>query len=96
MTDQQTTSETQPQTPHSGNGSELSGLVSNDVCAKCGEDKQQATCWNCGGEGRTHHDCGEDTCCCLYPHDNVVCDICDGNGDYMVCPHCYPDSFDDC
>lgn len=22
------------------------------------------TCWICGGAGG-HHDCGEDTCCCL-------------------------------
>ncbi len=37
-------------------------------------------CWNCGGEGYSDHDCGEDTCCCLHPEDNVVCDICHGNG----------------
>lgn len=35
-------------------------------------------CWNCGGEGFTHHDCGEDTCCCLEPEDNVICDTCMG------------------
>ena len=37
-------------------------------------------CWNCGGEGYSHHDCGEDCCCCLSPYDNVRCDICDGKG----------------
>ena len=37
-------------------------------------------CWQCGGEGVTHHDCGEDTCCCLNPEDNVRCDICYGKG----------------
>ena len=37
-------------------------------------------CWNCCGEGVMDHDCDEDTCCCLYPYDNVPCDICDGNG----------------
>jgi hypothetical protein len=37
-------------------------------------------CWSCGGAGFSHHDCGEDTCCCLHPEDNVVCDICDGKG----------------
>lgn len=36
-------------------------------------------CWNCI-EGLTGHDCGEDTCCCLHPEDNVVCDICNGEG----------------
>lgn len=37
-------------------------------------------CWNCGGEGFSSHDCGEDTCCCLHPEDNVVCDVCEGKG----------------
>ncbi len=41
-------------------------------------------CWNCGGEGTDGHDCGEDTCCCLYPEDNVTCDICKGKGGW---PH---------
>lgn len=36
-------------------------------------------CTNCN-DGFTHHSCGEDTCCCLYPEDNVVCDICRGKG----------------
>lgn len=36
-------------------------------------------CWNCE-EGYSHHDCGEDTCCCLYPENNVRCDICRGRG----------------
>jgi hypothetical protein len=43
----------------------------------CGD---YVTCWQCGGEGYSHHDCGEDTCCCLHPHDNVRCDICEGKG----------------
>lgn len=38
------------------------------------------TCWQCGGEGTDGHDCGEDTCCCLNPYDNVVCDVCEGKG----------------
>lgn len=37
-------------------------------------------CWNCGGERYSHHDCGEDTCWCLYPKDNVLCDVCNGKG----------------
>lgn len=37
-------------------------------------------CWNCGGEGYSHHDCGEDCCACLEPEDNVRCDICHGKG----------------
>lgn len=42
-------------------------------------------CENCGGDGVTSHDCGEDTCCCLYPEDNVACDICLGTGCFEVC-----------
>lgn len=41
-------------------------------------------CWKCGGEGYSHHDCGEDCCACLYPEDNVRCDICEGKGGWMV------------
>lgn len=38
-------------------------------------------CWNCT-DGYSHHDCGEDTCCCVEPEDNVVCDVCQGAGDW--------------
>lgn len=41
-------------------------------------------CWNCGGEGYSHHDCGEDTCFCLMPEDNVICDICNGVGGWYL------------
>ena len=40
-------------------------------------------CWNCGGNAYVDHDCGEDICCCLYPDDNVVCDICNGFGGWI-------------
>ena len=67
--------------------------VSDDVC-DCGCEKEHVTCWNCGGEGG-FHDCFDDTCCCL-DKDSITddCDICEGNGGYLVCPSCYPDSFD--
>lgn len=42
-------------------------------------------CENCGGEGVSGHDCGEDACCCLYPEDNMPCDICDGEGGWWEC-----------
>lgn len=41
-------------------------------------------CWDCGGEGVTHHDCGEDTCCCLNPVDNVRCETCNGDGGWYL------------
>ena len=49
---------------------------------------ERVDCENCGGEGFTNHDCGEDTCCCLEPEDNVECDVCDGEGSYWACPKC--------
>ena len=41
-------------------------------------------CWNCGGDGFSYHDCGEDTCCCLEPEDNVTCDVCMGMGGWQA------------
>jgi hypothetical protein len=41
------------------------------------------SCWQCMGDGGWH-DCGEDCCCCLEPELNVVCDECDGEGEYDV------------
>jgi hypothetical protein len=54
-------------------------------CARCGGEVESVNCWNCGGEGYSHHDCGEDSCCCLYPEDNVTCDACQGNGFFLHC-----------
>lgn len=66
-----------------------------EACERCGHAKWWADCWNCGGEGFSHHDCGEDCCCCLNPEDNVLCDICEGAGGFKVCAHCHPESFND-
>jgi hypothetical protein len=41
-------------------------------------------CRACGGEGVSSHDCGEDSCCCECPEDNVVCDTCGGDGVVLV------------
>lgn len=54
-------------------------------CARCGSSVEYVACANCGGEGYSHHDCGEDCCCCLYPEDNVVCDWCRGTGGSHHC-----------
>lgn len=59
----------------------------NWLCAYCMELKERVEehnadwqeCWNCS-DGFTGHDCGEDCCACLEPEDNVICDICDGDG----------------
>ena len=56
-------------------------------CTVCGSDVLWVDCENCE-DGYSHHDCGEDTCCCLDPLPNVVCDWCDGKGGWYVCLHC--------
>ena len=43
------------------------------------------TCWACGGEGVDGHDCGDDSCCCAFPEDNLTCAVCDGEGSWPVC-----------
>lgn len=54
-------------------------------CARCGGSVDYEDCWQCGGEGVDHHDCGEDCCCCAFPEDNVQCDNCMGEGGWRVC-----------
>jgi len=61
-----------------------------DDCDKCHNEKSWRDCWNCE-EGFSYHDCGEDTCCCLYPKDNVRCDVCEGKGGFYVCDLCHPE-----
>ena len=41
-------------------------------------------CEHCD-DGYSGHDCGEDTCCCADPIDNVVCDICRGECGWWTC-----------
>lgn len=36
-------------------------------------------CWTCGGSGELPHDCMDDTCCCVDPHEGV-CHACGGTG----------------
>jgi hypothetical protein len=66
----------------------------DQVCEKCQNEKSWRDCWNCGGDGFSDHDCGDDSCCCLFPEDNVECDICSGEGGFRVCDLCYPE--DEC
>lgn len=57
-------------------------------CKQCGSDVMWVDCENCGGEGFSDHDCGEDSCCCLHPENNVVCDWCNGEGGHYKCSYC--------
>ena len=43
-------------------------------CSQCDPDYR----------GRSYHDCGEDSCCCLDPEPNVICDTCDGKGGWYI------------
>lgn len=43
-------------------------------------DMDYEACWDCGGTGYTHHDCGEDCCACRHPEDNVPCETCGTTG----------------
>lgn len=40
-------------------------------------------CDVCGGEGVDGHECGEDTCACAWPEDNMPCSNCGGEGGWM-------------
>jgi hypothetical protein len=64
--------------------------VATKTCEKCGYEKSWRDCYNCD-EGFSSHDCGEDSCCCLEPEDNVECDICNGKGGWLACALCTPE-----
>jgi hypothetical protein len=57
----------------------------DNQCARCGSSLYFVECDNCSGDGLSSHDCGEDTCCCLDPEDNVTCDWCLGSGGHWQC-----------
>jgi hypothetical protein len=54
------------------------------ICSECDSEAEWVACDQCE-EGYSDHDCGEDTCCCLNPESNVVCDTCEGKGGWWVC-----------
>jgi len=57
----------------------------DSMCSFCGSSVHWEDCDQCGGTGYNGHECGEDTCCCLDPEDNVTCDYCDGKGGHYHC-----------
>lgn len=67
----------------------------NAMCQTHQREKESVHCWNCGGDGYSDHDCGDDCCCCLDPEPNVPCDICLGKGALLLCPLCAPAAFED-
>lgn len=55
------------------------------ACPTCHDSLSWEDCHECGGEGVSRHDCGDDTCCCLYPDDDEPCDTCGGHGGWYRC-----------
>ena len=54
-------------------------------CARCGSTLAFNHCGVCDGEGVEGHECGEDSCCCAYPEDNLPCGACGGAGVFPDC-----------
>lgn len=54
-------------------------------CGRCGSSIAFDECWQCGGSGYYGHDCMEDSCCCEFPDEDEICDICNADGTF---PHC--------
>lgn len=64
--------------------------VHEDPCPSCGGEVYYRLCDQCE-DGFSHHDCGEDCCCCADPENNVPCDICRGKGYLLWCSACGKD-----
>lgn len=60
-------------------------MIPDVECGHCGAEMEWIECEKCGGEGVVGHDCGEDSCCCIDPEDNVPCDICNLAGGWHAC-----------
>lgn len=66
------------------------GEQGEPTCAACGAEMGHVHCERCDGDGVTGHDCGEDSCPCVDPEDNLRCDVCDGEGGWWRCYVCSP------
>jgi hypothetical protein len=55
-------------------------MSEEEVVEEFDEPDDMEDCPNCDGSGYSGHECGEDSCVCLDPIDNVVCDWCGGKG----------------
>ena len=62
--------------------------MSEETCGLCGAELEWADCWQCGGAGGfTGDELMEDDPLWYTPSDFETCDICDGDGGYLVCPN---------
>lgn len=69
--------------PRAGEGTEPLAF-----CSACHRDVEREECESCAGDGVRGHDCGEDSCSCADPQENVPCSDCDGAGAHWKCPTC--------
>jgi hypothetical protein len=59
--------------------------MNKNICSRCECcELIIESCEECEG-GLSGHECGEDTCCCKFPEDNVRCEFCGGRGYLAVC-----------
>lgn len=63
------------------------------VCQEHACDKVHVTCWSCGGEG--YRELYEEDPLWYNIDDVEPCDICRGEGGWLVCPICAPDACED-
>lgn len=63
------------------------GKIEHYTCSVCGCEVDAERCDECE-DGLSYHDCGEDTCCCLNPSPNMICDSCGGTGYWWHCLTC--------
>ena len=62
--------------------------ASSVTCPACGTTKEELACVQCGGD--FDYSLTDDEA--PFTED---CSLCEGSGTRMVCPRCYPESFDD-
>lgn len=60
------------------------GVEIDCQCARCGSSVDLVDCVDCE-DGYDGHDCGEDCCACIYPEENVPCQMCDCEGHWHQC-----------
>lgn len=63
------------------------GKIAHYTCSVCGMEVDAESCDQCE-DGLSGHDCGDDTCCCLRPEPNIICDSCGGTGYWWYCLTC--------
>lgn len=59
----------------------LEGL---QTCSHCGAELEYEDCWSCGGDGWI--DLYEEDPISYSPGELEKCDVCEGEGGYLVCP----------